>query len=129
MSRLIDADALRNVFEDMANDRFNKSTATSWGRVFEESADIVDEQPTIEERKRGEWIEEPNCWYRCSNCGKHYPSMRGYMDHNFCPNCGADMRTKETDRDYERAVEQLEVDGYKRITDDLVVIPAEEGER
>lgn len=27
-----------------------------------------------------------------------------------CPNCGADMRTKETDCDYERAVEQLEHD-------------------
>ena len=44
------------------------------------------------ERKRGRWIEEPNCTYRCSQCGEHYQSIRGYMYHNFCPNCGAEMR-------------------------------------
>lgn len=40
---------------------------------------------------RGKWVDEPNCWYRCSNCGQHYPSIRGYMDYKYCPNCGARM--------------------------------------
>lgn len=44
------------------------------------------------ERKTGRWIAEPNCWYRCSNCGAHYPSIHRYMDYKFCPKCGADMR-------------------------------------
>lgn len=45
--------------------------------------------------KHGRWINEPNCWYRCSVCGEHYPSTRGYMYYNYCPKCGADMRGGE----------------------------------
>ncbi len=48
------------------------------------AADVV---PVI----RGRWIGEPNCWYRCSECGEHYPSLRGYMSYNYCPSCGAAM--------------------------------------
>lgn len=49
----------------------------------------------IDPVKHGKWIEEPNCWYRCTNCGQHYPSIRGYMDYNYCPNCGAKMERSE----------------------------------
>ena len=48
--------------------------------------------PAQPERKTGTWIKEPNCYYRCSECGDHYPSIRGYMTYNFCPNCGAFMK-------------------------------------
>ena len=41
--------------------------------------------------RHGRWIEEPNCMYRCSSCGSHYPSIRGYMDYCYCPSCGASM--------------------------------------
>lgn len=41
--------------------------------------------------RHGRWIEEPNCMYRCSSCGSHYPSIRGYMDYCYCPSCGARM--------------------------------------
>lgn len=41
--------------------------------------------------KRGEWIREPNCWYRCSVCGEHYPSISDDMKYNYCPNCGSKM--------------------------------------
>lgn len=44
-------------------------------------------------RKRGKWV-----------------GADSQYEPNFCPNCGADMRTKETDCDYERAVEQFEHD-------------------
>ena len=42
-----------------------------------------------EEPRKGEWIDEPNCWYRCSHCGIHYPSIIGTMEYNYCPNCGS----------------------------------------
>lgn len=51
----------------------------------------------MDEQKTGEWIDEPNCWYRCSHCRKHYPSIIGTMEYNFCPNCGADMREEKDD--------------------------------
>jgi Zn-finger nucleic acid-binding protein len=65
--------------------------------------DFLNQLPSVE-RKKGHWIEEPNCWYRCSLCGSHYvgltfglvyPSLRGCMDYNYCPNCGAYMREEK----------------------------------
>jgi len=51
----------------------------------------------IEERKVGKWIEEPNCWLRCSCCNSHYPhtSIYAIEGSNYCPNCGAEMRGAE----------------------------------
>ena len=53
----------------------------------------VEVQPSVEAEpvRHGRWIEEPNCMYRCSSCGSHYPSIRGYMDYCYCPSCGALM--------------------------------------
>lgn len=89
--RLIDADALVkelgskwNVLDDQ--DFANKAV---WRTI--EAAPTVD----VPDRKVGKWMAEPNCWYRCSNCGQHYPSIRGYMDYNYCPNCGAKMERSE----------------------------------
>lgn len=48
--------------------------------------DRLDLQPTIEERKQGEWI-----FSRCDKCGAYHDGMY----RNFCPNCGADMRGEE----------------------------------
>ena len=45
------------------------------------------------DRPRGEWIDEDGTYYaNCSKCGYQMDTHeeRGY--HNFCPNCGADMR-------------------------------------
>ena len=68
------------------------------------------------ERKKGKWVEKEKgihvTSYRCSECGRTVMDDTGYdvsVDYPFC-NCGADMRTKEADYDYERAVEQLEHD-------------------
>ena len=58
-----------------------------------------------EEPKQGEWIpkemwtegvgmgEQYGRYYECSECHREY---RGDMEscHNFCPNCGADMRKR-----------------------------------
>ena len=62
---------------------------------IEEDIYIIKELPSTQaERKSGRWIEEPNCWYRCSQCGKHFTSILGHMGYNFCPNCGAEMERR-----------------------------------
>lgn len=58
---------------------------------IEKAVDSARPVADVRENVRGKWIEEPNCWYRCSNCGEHYPSIRGYIDYNYCPFCGATM--------------------------------------
>lgn len=65
---------------------------------------IIDEQPAIEERKKGEWIPEFEgkftggaYWFSCSKCKRIVPEVRN-GGWNFCPNCGADMRGKHDER-------------------------------
>ena len=56
-------------------------------KAYRDILNGVKEQPTIEpERKKGKWID---LWdrSRCSAC-----NMDSTYEHNFCPNCGADMR-------------------------------------
>lgn len=62
---------------------------------------VIDEQPTIEERKTGKWIRKisvVDCATfvgdECSQCG-YFKSMG---QANFCPNCGADMRGNTDDK-------------------------------
>ena len=53
--------------------------------------------PVTPTRKKGKWIEEPNCWLRCSCCNSHHPHMSIYAirGSNYCPNCGAEMESEE----------------------------------
>lgn len=85
--RLIDADALIDVVDGDLLD------SVAEGKCIEKIMDA----PTIDAVpvKHGRWIEEPNCMYRCSNCGDHYPSIRGYMYYDYCPSCGARMDGEE----------------------------------
>ena len=82
-------------------------------RHIEILKDLPSAQP---QRMKGKWIDAviPNDSgglpvIVCDKCNTFFPLQFG-DGHNFCPNCGADMRTNETDCDYERAVEQLEHD-------------------
>jgi len=94
--RAIDGDALRDRLQNLGYDDWNQGAITTWAKAFNECADMVADAPTIEpQSKKGKWIEEPNCYYRCSECGKHYPSILGYMNYNYCPNCGARMEGQE----------------------------------
>ncbi|MBQ1792390.1 MAG: hypothetical protein II008_19600 [Oscillospiraceae bacterium] len=67
----------------------------------------LENAPTIEERKTGEWIREEKHYKdseqeyyyyeeHCSVCG----AMRkiGWAEANYCPNCGARMEGEEDDR-------------------------------
>ena len=78
--RLIDADAL---MRDIEKYHLSDGKFQHW----------VEVQPTIEERKRGEWISLDDSrgkyndyGYKCSECGEHSD-----YEENFCHNCGADM--------------------------------------
>lgn len=103
--RLIDADALIEQFDEYIEcNRDHDAYANNWcADVCEVLRDtIVKVAPTIEARPvaRGEWIAEmfPNIWdddyvdicYKCSECGAGSSGVSP-----FCPNCGAEMRTKE----------------------------------
>ena len=75
--------------------------------------ECIENLPTVQP-KHGKWIPVINGrgGHECDQCHNYAPSYQNGKEHlsDFCPNCGADMRTKEADCDYERAVEQLEHD-------------------
>ena len=52
--------------------------------------------PVTPTRKKGKWIEEPNCWLRCSCCNSHHPhtSIYAIRGSNYCPECGAEMESE-----------------------------------
>ena len=76
--RLIDADAIKlpkGFFEKVDN--------------VPKFYEWLNEQPTIEERKTGRWIDHKRdkwIYARCSECGSVHD-----VRSNFCPNCGARM--------------------------------------
>lgn len=87
MNDYIDRQAAIKAIEDLPNCYNGFSDAYDKAYII----GTLEELPKAEPVKQGKWIEEPNCWYRCSICGQHYPSTRGYMYFNYCPNCGARM--------------------------------------
>ena len=83
--RAIDADAMRTI-QSINKANFNSiETIQKW----------IDEQPTIEERKTGEWIIEPydvenDIWvHRCGECMKVTMLGSKKSRFNYCPHCGA----------------------------------------
>ena len=90
--RCIDADALRDRLQNLGYDDWNQGTTTTWAEAFIECADMVDEAPTIEPRKKGKWIDCDGGIATCSICGDRW-GVYGVM--NFCPNCGAKMEDGE----------------------------------
>ena len=51
--------------------------------------EILEIHKAEQTRPKGKWIEEPNCSYRCSNCGEHYFSIQDYIKYKYCPYCGS----------------------------------------
>lgn len=89
--RLINADALTEKYGDWYTEE-----GTEEGYIGTIKG-IVESMPTIEERKKGKWIDEgqyadffPHHAYRCSECGHHLIEIE--VAYDFCPFCGADMR-------------------------------------
>ena len=90
MARLIDADALKEAFEED-------------GHLSGYIEEFIDDMPTITpEPVKGEWerysltaLGTEIEWYRlrCSQCG--LMPVGDIRSWNFCPHCGADMRKEE----------------------------------
>ena len=67
----------------------------------EEIIHAINDLPSAEpERKKGKWLHKPNEYdddtYECSRCGEPWTLIEGTPKENnmnFCPNCGADMRS------------------------------------
>ena len=98
--RVIDGDALRDRLQNLGYDDWNQGATTTWAEAFNECADMVDEQPTIEpERKKGKWIPVMNGrgGHCCNRCNGYAPSYMNGDEHlsDFCPNCGAEMTEGE----------------------------------
>ena len=114
--RLIDADALIAYWEE----KVTFGECAKWEaqqiidaieyappRVYVDAVSVV----------HGEWIEDYNNTYsrrrmKCSVCGK-FSGIGGIKSNQlkpYCPNCGARMKTEDNERDYERAIEQMQHD-------------------
>lgn len=97
MSRLIDADAVLYALVEEGHDN-----ATKYGFRLGDTIkftptqvdEIVSRMPTIEERKKGKWIEYIPEHGQCPFCGNQVDLLGGKAN-NFCGECGADMREPE----------------------------------
>ena len=77
--RLIDADALRRRKEL----RFSLMAAITTIQF------LIDEAPTVEERKQGHWLTKKAWHVECSEC--HHVLDFICDVKKYCPNCGAKM--------------------------------------
>ena len=78
--RLIDADALKREPELL----YGLTVAIT------EIQDVIDEAPTVEERKHGHWVRHNNI-IACSECIWDMYWEEGNTKLNYCPYCGAKM--------------------------------------
>jgi len=84
--RLVDADEVK------------KYTKERWSDFLCSAYDfvrLVDSVPTIEERKKGKWIDKSDCCV-CNQCGHMEQQFNGVepipLHTPFCAMCGADMK-------------------------------------
>lgn len=92
--RLIDADALKEIFETEAR-VFEIMRNRELAKFSRSLAERVETRPTVDaaEVVHGEWIANEFVYrtpmaknYHCSKCQKE-----GFGGENYCPNCGAKM--------------------------------------
>lgn len=89
---LISREALK---EDLAKE-IKTNDLGLWLKILS----VIDNVQAVEpDRPQGEWIIDGH-HRRCNKCGEYFciaDSEGNEIPSNFCPNCGADMRTKESE--------------------------------
>lgn len=93
--RLIDADAVVKDLE-WQMDTHNPDWSWTNSAMCYDLIEYLDKVPTVEP-KCGEWVEDITCndLVMCNACGNEAYFDLGigtYMEFDYCPNCGADMR-------------------------------------
>lgn len=89
---LIDREALKTKLEKMA-DMNNPKWSYDSMMIAKIMIEILNEAPTVEERKHGYWKKEGS-WYKCSCCNSAIdPWDNTWM--KYCSCCGAIMDGKE----------------------------------
>ena len=96
--RLIDADALMRDINESLSEMTSIGIAVDGDWLWAKLNDAIEYAPTIEERKKGKWIEltNTNHTYVCSACGRMLVNITDgknmvMKNYPFC-HCGADMR-------------------------------------
>ena len=91
-------------YEDKTEKQFQESDELDVGdwinhRIFVQNMNDIDRQTILDlpaaepELKTGKWNRLSEDTFHCLECGKTFMVMQGKDNMNFCPNCGADMRT------------------------------------
>ena len=104
--RLIDADALRDALSITGtadswkgckyNDRFEFACNTDAAPTFEYVCEMIDDAPTIEERKTGKWIDYSEDGYvECPFCHSATNCDDNIDELHFCFLCGAMMKGEQ----------------------------------
>ena len=91
--RLIDADALiekLGIAKECNDCKHNEEPYCRWKPDVVDICEAINDAPTIDERKTGEWTKENACEF----CGFQPWYERDIHTLSFCQNCGADMRGK-----------------------------------
>lgn len=89
--KLIDADALIKWLNDTYCDTSKRLWNYNHHVMAMDMIEIIENYPTIEERKHGYWIGKPIAGYsmvRCSVCSAFANNIERW---NYCPICGAKM--------------------------------------
>ncbi len=103
--RLIDANTLKEWVENwFTKNQFYHPYAKNNNIPITELYDMLEQMPSAQtERKKGKWIDQDGgAFYtmECSECHKE-PLLDEYGDYvqsDFCPHCGADMRGEQDDK-------------------------------
>lgn len=82
MTRLIDADALKEETKELYNETLDAIVKFGIDKVYE----LINNAPTVTNRPKGEWIQSGSERFYCSNCD----NLRNVHDY-YCEHCGSEM--------------------------------------
>lgn len=123
MSDLISREAVDDAIYD-----YSRSCAVDYAQIME----YIDKIPSVE--NKGEWILVVDSYYEdgtikenhweCSKCGS---GNSGWGEYKFCPDCGADMRGDDEEKDPWEYMDDIEREEAREYLESLQDIAEWEG--